>query len=64
MATPQMTPTQAPPAKAVTLQPIVFATDFSAAFVHLWTVRDGRIVRFEQVADTFALLGTLPAEGQ
>lgn len=40
------------------------ATDFSAAFVHLWTVRDGRIVRFEQVADTFALLGTLPAEGQ
>jgi nucleotide-binding universal stress UspA family protein len=31
MATPQMTPTQAPPAKAVTLQPIVFATDFSPA---------------------------------
>jgi nucleotide-binding universal stress UspA family protein len=31
MATPQITPTQAPPAKAVTLQPIVFATDFSPA---------------------------------
>jgi nucleotide-binding universal stress UspA family protein len=31
MATPQFTPTQAPPAKAVTLQPIVFATDFSPA---------------------------------
>jgi nucleotide-binding universal stress UspA family protein len=31
MPTPQMTPTQAPPAKAVTLQPIVFATDFSPA---------------------------------
>ncbi len=31
MATPQMSPTQAPPAKAVTLQPIVFATDFSPA---------------------------------
>jgi nucleotide-binding universal stress UspA family protein len=31
METPQITPTQAPPAKAVTLQPIVFATDFSPA---------------------------------
>ena len=31
MATPQITPTQAPPAKAVTLHPIVFATDFSPA---------------------------------
>jgi nucleotide-binding universal stress UspA family protein len=31
MKTPEMTPTQAPPAKAVTLQPIVFATDFSPA---------------------------------
>ncbi len=31
MATPQITSTPAPPAKAVTLQPIVFATDFSPA---------------------------------
>jgi nucleotide-binding universal stress UspA family protein len=31
MTTPQIIPTQAPPAKAVTLQPIVFATDFSPA---------------------------------
>jgi nucleotide-binding universal stress UspA family protein len=31
MAMPQITPTQAPPAQAVTLRPIVFATDFSPA---------------------------------
>jgi nucleotide-binding universal stress UspA family protein len=31
MTMPQITPTQAPPAKAVTLHPIVFATDFSPA---------------------------------
>lgn len=31
MATPQITPTPAPPVTAVTLKPIVFATDFSDA---------------------------------
>jgi uncharacterized protein len=33
----------------------------SAAFAHVWTVHDGRIASFEQVADTAALAPALSA---
>lgn len=33
---------------------------FEARVVHIWTVRDGQAVAFEQVADTALIVATLP----
>jgi ketosteroid isomerase-like protein len=39
------------------------APPFAVSFVHIWTVRDGRITRLDQVADSAAMCAALEEAG-